>query len=363
MAFSRQKLQWLLSLLLCALLLLPLLPSADAQELPKQGRLTVKLEHTYADNEKRTVSNVSVGIYPVATMEESGDFTATEAFSGFQSDFRNAQTDKAWQTLTPILRSWVREQEIYPADVRFSDADGLVTFDSLKPGLFLLVIGEGVHPDYPSTRVGFQNTLVSVPYRGNATENMLNLEDPTLWDYDYMVIPKPFEGHEIDRIQKIWEDKDDAYHHRPDRINVEITYEDGIVQTLELNAENGWLLEFEPASLTDVISMQEPNQPEAYFIQGFGIVGTTVQLTNELKSSYMSPGDETPTEPTGPTEPTRPTQPTQPTRPTNPDKPSLPQTGQLWWPVPVLFVAGVVLILLGVLRRRSAKKHEDDEAP
>ena len=53
----------------------------------------------------------------------------------------------------------------------------------------------------------------------------------------------------------------------------------------------------------------------------------------------------------------------QPTRPTNPDKPSLPQTGQLWWPVPVLFVVGVVLILLGVLRRRSGKKHEDDEAP
>ena len=118
--------------------------------------------------------------------------------------------------------------------------------------------------------------------------------------------------------------------------------------------------------------MREPNQPEAYFIQGYGTVGTTIQLTNELKSSYMSPGDETPTEPTEPTgptnpteptQPTKPTQPTQPTRPTNPDKPSLPQTGQLWWPVPVLFVVGVILILLGVLRRRSGKKHEDDEAP
>lgn len=39
-----------------------------------------------------------------------------------------------------------------------------------------------------------------------------------------------------------------------------------------------------------------------------------------------------------------------------PHRPHLPQTGQLWWPVPVLLGGGVVLILMGVLllkRRRS----------
>ena len=34
----------------------------------------------------------------------------------------------------------------------------------------------------------------------------------------------------------------------------------------------------------------------------------------------------------------------------------LPQTGQLWWPVPVLAAAGLILILIGIARRRSGKK-------
>ena len=34
-------------------------------------------------------------------------------------------------------------------------------------------------------------------------------------------------------------------------------------------------------------------------------------------------------------------------------KPPLIQTGQLWWPVPVLLAGGLLLIVLGLIRRRS----------
>ncbi len=34
-------------------------------------------------------------------------------------------------------------------------------------------------------------------------------------------------------------------------------------------------------------------------------------------------------------------------------KPVLPQTGQLWWPVPVLAIAGAAFVIFGLLRRRS----------
>lgn len=36
---------------------------------------------------------------------------------------------------------------------------------------------------------------------------------------------------------------------------------------------------------------------------------------------------------------------------------NLPQTGVLWWPVPVLSFAGLLMILLGMIRRRG----EEDE--
>ena len=34
----------------------------------------------------------------------------------------------------------------------------------------------------------------------------------------------------------------------------------------------------------------------------------------------------------------------------------LPQTGQLWWPVPVLALAGLVLVIFGLVRRKNGKK-------
>jgi len=52
--------------------------------------------------------------------------------------------------------------------------------------------------------------------------------------------------------------------------------------------------------------------------------------------------------------------------PPNPDNPDgwvkdgrptkvLPQTGQLWWPVPVLLLAGLVLVVVGLARRKEDK--------
>lgn len=55
--------------------------------------------------------------------------------------------------------------------------------------------------------------------------------------------------------------------------------------------------------------------------------------------------------PTGPTTPTDPT-------PPKPGKPTLPQTGQLWWPVPVLTAAGLLLVIAGLLRRRGAENEK-----
>ena len=39
--------------------------------------------------------------------------------------------------------------------------------------------------------------------------------------------------------------------------------------------------------------------------------------------------------------------------PDNPEDPRLPQTGMLWWPVPVLAAAGLLLIVMGCIRRRT----------
>jgi hypothetical protein len=47
----------------------------------------------------------------------------------------------------------------------------------------------------------------------------------------------------------------------------------------------------------------------------------------------------------------------EPDKPDKPSEPHLPQTGQLWWPVPVLAFLGLILIIVGLaLKRRSSQK-------
>jgi LPXTG-motif cell wall-anchored protein len=59
----------------------------------------------------------------------------------------------------------------------------------------------------------------------------------------------------------------------------------------------------------------------------------------------VTPSTATPKTPKTPNTPNTPT----PVR----DYSRLPQTGQLWWPVPVLALVGAAFVLVGWFRRRS----------
>ena len=66
--------------------------------------------------------------------------------------------------------------------------------------------------------------------------------------------------------------------------------------------------------------------------------------------------------PGGPATPSAPGNPFTPGTPSNPGEPGeeVPQTGQLWWPVPILAVSGMALFLLGWARQRKwSGSHEE----
>ena len=75
--------------------------------------------------------------------------------------------------------------------------------------------------------------------------------------------------------------------------------------------------------------------------------------------TYIYDVDTAPKNIPGPEEePTVPTTP--PTEPTEPDGPKLPQTGQTNWPIPVMAVAGLLLITAGFCLRISEKRKRDE---
>lgn len=91
----------------------------------------------------------------------------------------------------------------------------------------------------------------------------------------------------------------------------------------------------------------------------------TVPVVPTSPTEPSTPGEPTlPTDPTEsndpegttvPTETEKTEKPTDPaTKPTEPEKPKLPQTGQLWWPVPLMFVTGFVFVVIGLRVKRGA---------
>jgi len=83
---------------------------------------------------------------------------------------------------------------------------------------------------------------------------------------------------------------------------------------------------------------------------------TPPPLSTPPPQATMPPGD-----PTGPVDPADPASPDDadiPDRVEDPPGPKLPQTGQLWWPVPLLLIGGGTMLLLSCLVRR---KDDSDE--
>ena len=324
-------------ILLCLLLLLPLFPVSQAQAgnetYPDHpGKLTVQFSHKYENTkEKRMIPGVTAKVYCVATMDTSAQFTMCEAFKSVKADINEELNQDQWAQLGQDLEKLVKKNNIQEQLKKTGGEEGAVTFENLEPGLYLLTYGEGVHPDFPNIRVGFQTTLVSVPFRGKNTDNVFDLDEEGYWDYDFTVIPKPYELKEICKLQKVWKDEEADAAARPRSLDFEIEYEDGAKQTVTLTSKGGWLLEFDPVTLSPIKTIKETKVPDGYEFKGWETIGGTVQVTNE-KKTQTSPTPSSPS-PVGP-------------------KP-LPNTGMLWWPVPVLLVVGAVLVLFGWMQRRK----------
>lgn len=270
-------------------LLIGMAPCAVA--LP-ECQLTVKLE----DKDKQSISDITVTICKVADKQDDG-YHPADGFAESGISVSVLSADPSPEQAASIWR-YVREHQLPGRSV--DTVVGQATFSSLEKGIWLVYCPE-------NQRYGFDPFLVLLPQTMNG-----------MIQYEVTSIPKT-QANTPDNtsvyVVKRWEDNDNAAGKRPADITVHLKRDGERVDTVHLNEENGWAHTF--TALPD---------DGTYTVEETAVVGYSVAYNGDAENGFVI---------------------------TNTYGDKLPQTGQLWWPILILTVAGVAFVVLGLIEWRG----------
>ena len=333
---------------------------ADAGDVPEQTYerpdITRKASLTLRYHQHNlNFEGVEFRAYKIADMTELARFEFVSGFDSYPVEFPENMTDSDWTNLAETLAGYVERDGLKCDFDGKTNAAGEVKFSDLDAGLYLITGGSHVR-EYMSGEIKHPR-----------------------------------------RVLKSWSDKGfEAY--RPELVIVDLLRDGKVFESVELSDKNNWRYTWEE------LNNQYQWRIVERLVQDYRVSGrqegSTYVITNRYIDTYVPVNPDKPDKPSKPTELGKPTEPTNPVQPVDPGKPSepsnpvtpteptnpvqpvdpiepsnpvvpvdptgptgpkLPQTGQLWWPVPVLAFAGVVLFGAGYLLVKSVRDQDCDK--
>lgn len=234
------------------------------------------------------VANMNVSLYRVADV----NYNLVDSFSHYSIDLKQDVQGAANALENRILMDGIE------ADASgFSDSSCKASFNGLETGIYL-VVGKEVE----------SNGVFYMPQ-----VSLISLSGDLSVDLKYETSDKPSRIH----VLKVW--KRDNKKSRPKSIEVCLLRSDGIVvDKVILNSDNQWSTTWENLSTSYTYRVMETSVPSGYK-ESCTREKDTIVLTNTGNfTNKVEKKDEV-----------------------------LPNSGQLWWPVPVLLFVGLVLFGLG----------------
>lgn len=234
------------------------------------------------------ISDMKVSLYRVA----DENYKLTGVFSNYSVDLKQDVQGAANALENRILMDGI-EADAYAT----SDSSGKASFSGLESGIYL-VVGKEVE----------SNGVFYMPQ-----VSLVSLSGDLSVDLKYETSNKASRIH----VLKVW--KKDNKKSRPKSIEVCLLRSDGIViDKVKLNSDNQWSYTWDSLSTLYTYSVMETSVPSGYK-ESCTREKDTIVLTNTGSDKYrVEKKDEV-----------------------------LPNSGQLWWPVPVLLFVGLVLFGLG----------------
>lgn len=155
----------------------PKVQAAIAVETDRMCSVSFQVDGTYPELKEGTVK-VPVKLYRVASITESGSYTATEAFAGMDfSDVNSETTADAWSQKAKAAEEIVTEQTV-AFDAETTITAGTAQVNDLTTGLYLIKAEEAQSAQY---QYHFTPYLVSLPNnyyaQGQGDEWIYDIED------------------------------------------------------------------------------------------------------------------------------------------------------------------------------------------
>lgn len=286
---------------------------------------------------KHPISDIYCRIYKVADYSEAGGYKLVKPFDHFADEVElldiieiapDKITTNGWRQLGLTLKNYLKE----PTEYEMSEGvvkEGKVVFSDVDTGLYLITADSAIRNGkvYVSPSM-----LITVE----------NPEDAGKRDYEVKLDYSSKLGtvhinesySESYSVQKIWKSHTDATPVKQE-VTVDL-YAEGVEEpydTVKLNEENNWSYTWKGLPSGKVWSVKEREVLENYKVL-YSQNGAYFVIENVY---YPPEPSEDSLEEDSPEE----------------DSPEalLPQTGQLWWPVPILMAAGVFFVIMGYSRR------------
>ena len=293
--------------------------------------LSVKpsLKIEFKDGET-ALSGAEFDVFFVAKVDKFGNYLPQMEFLSFDIA-KASRTQEGWRELSQSIEGYVYKEGIEPFFSGKTDSEGVLPVPETICGLYLIVGKPHSQGDYIYQA---ETAIVQLPCAKAETNE---------WNYDITVKPKySFEPKEEEetfitrKVLKIWDDKG-FENKRPKEIKVYLICDGKVFETVKLNKENNWRYTWNKLEKGHKWTVTEELVP------GYSLKVKKEGITFVLTNSYNE-------------KPPVPDIPDVPGVPEKPSVPNLPQTGQLWWPVPVLSGAGILFVGAGILRKRGSKK-------
>ena len=262
-------------------------------------------------------SELPVKLYKIADVSADYQYTLTSSFEKSNLILNGIQTVGEWNVIRSTLETYILANEVAADFNAKTDFEGKVSFDALKPGLYLSITERIIKDE---TTYVFDSALIALP----------GLSADGLWQYQVDVTSKseiipPSENDEAIELKvlKLWKG-DSGSSARPTTIEVEIFCNGTSYQTVTLSEDNHWTYTWSVKDNGSDWKVVERNIPAGYTMT-IEERETSFVLTNTLNRDV----------------------------PDNPDSTQTGDTSNIMLWVILMIVSGSMLIILGITGKRN----------